>query len=162
MEFNFAEAFDLTILLAFLRILHENEIIWTELSVCVCVCVCGGGGGGGGGVRLIIFDFSGLDAKDYLDKPRLCQFHLKVEGQALLFSQAVLRVGKYEFGSFSLHTVQNCLTRYKIPLAVDWLQSPVTIFPYNVFNKLLVTSLYSHDIYIAGGGGGGGGGLQVF
>ena len=31
---------------------------------------------------MIIFDFSGLDAKDYLDKPRIYRFHLKVEGQA--------------------------------------------------------------------------------
>ena len=66
---------------------------------------------------MIIFDFSGINAKD-LDKPRLCQFHLKVEGQALIFSQTVLRVDNYEFGSFSMHTVQNCLTRYKVPVGI--------------------------------------------
>ena len=67
---------------------------------------------------MIIFDSLGLDAKYYLDKPRLCQFHLKIEGQAYLFSQAVLRVDKYKFGSFSVHTVQKCQTRYKITLGV--------------------------------------------
>ena len=40
------------------------------------------------------FFFSGLDTKIYLDKPRLCLFHLKIHGQALLFRQAVLRVNK--------------------------------------------------------------------
>ena len=55
--------------------------------------------------KMIIFYFSGFDTKIYLDKPHLCQFHLKVERQPLLFSQARLRVDKYEFGSFSEHTV---------------------------------------------------------
>ena len=70
---------------------------------------------------MILFFFY-LDAKDYLDKPCLYRLHLKVEGQeALLFSQAVLRVDKYEFRSFCVHIVQNCLTRYKIPLVIIWI-----------------------------------------
>ena len=35
-----------------------------------------------------------------LHKLRFYRFHLKVDGQVLLFSQAVLRVDKYEFGCF--------------------------------------------------------------
>ena len=60
---------------------------------------------------MIIFDFSGVDIKYSLDKPRLYRFHLKVEAQALLFSPAVQRVDKYEVGS-------NCLTRNQISLEV--------------------------------------------
>ena len=56
---------------------------------------------------MIIFDF--LVSTKNLDQPRLYRFHLKVEGQALLFSKAVLRVDKYESGSSSAHTVANCL-----------------------------------------------------
>ena len=48
---------------------------------------------------LAILLFS-LDAKDYLCKIYLHQFHLKIEGKTLLFSQAVLWVDKHEFGSF--------------------------------------------------------------
>ena len=55
------------------------------------------------------FWFSGFDEKDCLDQPRLSRFHLKVEGQALLFSQAVLRVDEYESGSSSAHAVANRL-----------------------------------------------------
>ena len=66
-----------------------------------------------------IIDFSGLHKKYYFDKPRLYRFHLKVEGQALLFSKVVVRVDKYEFGSFSTHTVQNCLNFFVIMLIVS-------------------------------------------
>ena len=65
---------------------------------------------------MIIFDFSGLEAKYYLDKPRAYRFHPKVKGQALfmlLYSQAVLRVDEYEFGSFSVHTRQNWAQLFK-------------------------------------------------
>ena len=37
----------------------------------------------------------------------------------MFFSQAVLRVDKYEFGSFSVHTVQNYLTFLVIMLIVS-------------------------------------------
>ena len=61
---------------------------------------------------MIIFNFSGLDAKDYLDKPRPSQFHPKVEGQGLLFSQAEFGVDKYEFGSF-------CSYSTKLPISIQ-------------------------------------------
>ena len=51
----------------------------------------------------------------YLDKPRLCQFHLKVDGQALLFSQAVLRVDKYEFDS-----LERSVKILLLPFDISW------------------------------------------
>ena len=57
--------------------------------------------------------FFGSHAKFCLEKPRLYRFPLKVGGRVLLFTQAVLRVDKYDLEFFSVYTVQNCLNRLK-------------------------------------------------